>query len=187
MATRRRPSSPSLSILLPSDRLCPARSRRLAERLGVCIWQISLQMSAIAGELPDTVDSVETVPESIHPEGRGAFSSRCQRNGQRWWPCDEFGETPQVLGNSRESKLVLCAARASSRRRPSRRVRFRCANRISMRLRSRCDCSNASVPTSDRATSRACSWMLRGIFRAGSFGQHRDLSEHRSQSSLLAR
>jgi hypothetical protein len=27
------------------------------------------------------------------------------------------------------------------------------------------------VPASDRATSRACSWMSRGILRAGSFGQ----------------
>ena len=34
-------------------------------------------------------------------------------------------------------------------------MRFRCANRISIRLRSRRDCSKASVPASDRATSRS--------------------------------
>ena len=39
----------------------------------------------------------------------------------------------------------------------------------------------------NRATSRACSWMSRGILRDGSFGQHCGLSGHTSQSSLLAR
>jgi hypothetical protein len=55
-------------------------------------------------------------------------------------------------------------------------MRFRCANRISIFLRSRRDCSKPSVPASDRATSRACSWMSRGILRDGSFGQHCGLS-----------
>ena len=40
---------------------------------------------------------------------------------------------------------------------------------------------------SDRATSRACSWISRGILRDGSFGQHCGLSGQTSQSSLLAR
>ena len=74
-----------------------------------------------------------------------------------------------------------------SRSRPSLRMRFKCANRISIFLRSRRDCSKASVPANDRATSRACSWMSRGTLRDGSFGQHCGLSGHRSQSSLLAR
>ena len=73
-----------------------------------------------------------------------------------------------------------------NRSRPSRRMRLRWANSISTRLRSRQDCSKASVPASARATSRASSWMLRGILRAGSFGQHRILNGHTSQSSLLA-
>src|SRR5262245_3327349 len=42
-------------------------------------------------------------------------------------------------------------------RRPSRRMRFRWANSISTRLRSRHDCSKASVLASARATSRASS------------------------------
>jgi hypothetical protein len=42
-----------------------------------------------------------------------------------------------------------------SRSRPSFRMRFRCANRISIFLRSRRDVSKPSVPASDRATSRA--------------------------------
>ena len=74
-----------------------------------------------------------------------------------------------------------------SRSRPSFRMRFRCANRISIFLRSRRDVSKPSVPASDRATSRACSYMSRGILRDGSFGQHCGLSGHTSQSSLLAR
>ena len=74
-----------------------------------------------------------------------------------------------------------------SRSRPSFRMRFKCANRISIFLRSRRDCSKPSVLASERATSRACSWMSRGILRDGSFGQHCGLSGHTSQSSLLAR
>jgi hypothetical protein len=66
-------------------------------------------------------------------------------------------------------------------------MRFKCANRISIFLRSWRDCSKPSVPANDRATSRACSWMSRGILRDGSFGQHCGLSGQTSQSSLLAR
>src|SRR3954453_6058294 len=66
-------------------------------------------------------------------------------------------------------------------------MRFKCANRISIFLRSCRDCSKPSVPANDRATSRACSWTSRGILRDGSFGQHCGLSGHISQSSLLAR
>jgi hypothetical protein len=55
-----------------------------------------------------------------------------------------------------------------SRSRPSFRIRFKCANRISIFLRSRRDFSKSSVPANDRATSRACSWMSRGILRDGS-------------------
>src|SRR5437763_6289636 len=56
-----------------------------------------------------------------------------------------------------------------SRSRPSLRMRFKCANRISIFLRSHRDSSKASVPANDRATSRACSWTSRGILRDGSF------------------
>jgi hypothetical protein len=38
-------------------------------------------------------------------------------------------------------------------------MRFRCANRISIFLRSRRDVSKPSVPANDRATSRACSYV----------------------------
>jgi hypothetical protein len=74
-----------------------------------------------------------------------------------------------------------------SRSRPSFRMRFKCANRISIFLRSRRDFSKSSVPANDRATSRAFSWMSRGILHDGSFGQHWGLSGHTWQSSLLAR
>ena len=58
---------------------------------------------------------------------------------------------------------------------------------ISTRLRSRRDCSKAGVPANDLARSRASSSISRGILRCGVLGQHRDLSGHGSQSSLLAR
>jgi hypothetical protein len=49
-----------------------------------------------------------------------------------------------------------CAPRGPrNRRRPSFRMRFKCANSISTRFRSRRDCSNASVLANARATSRA--------------------------------
>src|SRR5271155_1093321 len=44
-----------------------------------------------------------------------------------------------------------------NRRRPSRRMRFKCANSISTRFLSRHDCSNALVLTNARATARASS------------------------------
>ena len=66
-------------------------------------------------------------------------------------------------------------------------MRFKCANRISIFLRSFRDCSKPSELASKRAASRACSWMSRGILRDGFFGQHFGLSGHTSQSSLLAR
>ena len=44
-----------------------------------------------------------------------------------------------------------------NRSRPSRRIRFKCANSISTRFLSRDDCLNASVLASARATSRASS------------------------------
>jgi hypothetical protein len=71
--------------------------------------------------------------------------------------------------------------------RPSRKMRLRWANSISTRLRLRRDCSKAAVPTSARATSRASSWMLRGILRSGAFGQHLDFSGQEPQSETLAR
>jgi hypothetical protein len=49
-------------------------------------------------------------------------------------------------------------------------------------LRSRRDCSKASVSTKDRATSQAFSWRSCGIRRNGTFGQHIDLSSQPSQS-----
>jgi hypothetical protein len=64
---------------------------------------------------------------------------------------------------------------------------FRCANRISIFLRSHRDVSKPSVPANDRATSRACSCMSRGILRDGSFGQHCGLSGHTSQSKVHCR
>ena len=102
------------------------------------------------------------------------------------------------LGTNLASRRKFCAIAASvnsscapqgprNRRRFSRRMRLRCANSISTRFRSWRDCSKASVLTSARATSRASSWMLRGILRSGAFGQHFDFSGQGPQSEVLAR
>src|SRR5438445_3265918 len=80
-----------------------------------------------------------------------------------------------------------CAPRGPrSLSRFSLKIRFRCANNISTRLRSRRDCSKASVLESARAMSRASSLMSSGIMRAGVFGQHLDLRGHAPQSRVLA-
>lgn len=61
-------------------------------------------------------------------------------------------------------------------------MRFRWANSISTRLRPARLLESLGLGT----TSRASSWMLRGILRAGFFGQHRILNGQTSQSSLFA-
>lgn len=93
------------------------------------------------------------------------------------------------------SRLGFCAIAARtnsswaprgrrSRRRPSFRMRFRWANRISIFLRSRRDFSKLFGADERSGNVSACSWMSRGILRDGSFGQHWGLSGHTSQSSL---
>jgi len=86
--------------------------------------------------------------------------------------CARYAKHGSVTGGGRTTSFAslrrFCAIAASvnsnwaphgprSRRRPSRKIRLRCANSISTRLRSRRDRSNASVLASARATSRASS------------------------------
>src|SRR6202040_3087197 len=96
------------------------------------------------------------------------------------------------------SRLRFCAIAASvnsncaplgprRRNRSSRRMRLRCANSISIFLRSRRDCANALVLARARATSRAASFTSRTIRRAGMFGQHFALSGHARHSGKDAR
>jgi hypothetical protein len=83
---------------------------------------------------------------------------------------DGYATHAATVGGGRATNLAslrrFCAIAASvnsnwaphgprNRSRPSLRIRLRCANRISIFLRSRRDCSKPSVPTKDRATSRA--------------------------------
>src|SRR5262245_56436099 len=58
-----------------------------------------------------------------------------------------------AVAASRNSSRAPLGPRSRNRR--SRRIRLRCANSISMRLRSLFDCSNTGVPVRARATSRA--------------------------------
>jgi hypothetical protein len=73
------------------------------------------------------------------------------------------------------------------RSRPSLRIRFKCANRIS-------DLLALTPATAQSRRWQRATWQRlghartsRGILRDGSFGQHCGMSEHTSQSSLLAR
>jgi hypothetical protein len=60
-----------------------------------------------------------------------------------------------TLATLRERRLLAdFVAKVGCDRRPSFRIRFKCANRISIFLRSRRDCSKASVSARERATSR---------------------------------
>jgi len=66
-------------------------------------------------------------------------------------------------------------------------MRLRWANSISTFLRSRRDVRPCQDLAISRALSRACSWIERGTFRAGVFGQHLGLNAQASQSALLDR
>ena len=113
-----------------------------------------------------------------------------------------YAKHAAVVGGGRATSLAsrrrFCAIAASvnsscapdgprNRSRPSFKIRLRWANSISTRLRLRRDFSNASVVASAHATSRASSWMLRGILRSGAFGQHLGLNGQGPQSEVLAR
>src|SRR6476660_1780665 len=153
----------------------------------VSSWQILLQKSESVNDLysislrafgvylPTLTLSTQLPRYAMHmaPAGGGRATSDASR--RRFW----------AIAARTNSSWAPRGPR--SRSRPSLRMRFKCANRISIFLRSRRDCSKLSVPANDRATSRACSWISRGILRDGSFGQHCGLSGHTSQSSLLAR
>ena len=118
-------------------------------------WTISL--SAVGFDPPALTLSTQLPRYAIHraPAGGGRATSEASR--RRFW----------AIAARTNSSWAPRGPR--SRSRPSFRMRLRCANRISIFLRSRRDCSKSSVPTNDRATSRACSWISRGILRDGSF------------------
>jgi hypothetical protein len=99
------------------------------------------------------------------------------------WPNYPAGAADgRDLGHSPLTDVAIVA-----KRRPSRRMRFKCADRISIFLRSRRDCSKPSAQgTTGQRLGYACGCRA-GILRDGSFGQHCGLSRHTSQSSLLAR
>jgi hypothetical protein len=68
------------------------------------------------------------------------------------WFYNKLCQASEVLGDSCEHELVLGIARTPKTEAPSRRMRFKCANLISMRLRSWRDGSKAAVPATDRPT-----------------------------------
>jgi hypothetical protein len=86
--------------------------------------------------------------------------------------CNGYATQAGTIGGGRAISLAslrrFCAIAAHvnsnraphgprNRSRPSRKIRFKCANSISTRFLSRPDCLNASVLASARATSRASS------------------------------
>jgi hypothetical protein len=74
------------------------------------------------------------------------------------------------LSDGGQNKLVLGASWATKSKPAELQDAFQVRKSHLNLLRSRRDCSKLSVPTNDRAMSRACSWISRGILRAGSFG-----------------
>jgi len=84
---------------------------------------------------------------------------------------------------SRTSSLTPLKPR--NRNRSSLRMRFMCANRISTFLRSRRDCSKASVLAKARTRSRTSSLRSRVILRTVEV-VHFGFREQREQSFLLA-
>jgi hypothetical protein len=86
--------------------------------------------------------------------------------------CNAYAAHKEAIGGGRAINLAslrgFCAIAANvnsnwaphgprNRSRPSRKIRFKCANSISTRFLSRLDCLNASVLASARAASRASS------------------------------
>src|ERR1700733_12960136 len=141
-----------------------------------CLGWIAVSLRSRTGfDLPALRLSTQLRHYAVHRTGYGGGRGNREGGRLKFWAM------------AARTNLFWAPRGPRSRSRPSLRMRFKCANRISIFLRSRCDCSKPSVPANDRAMSRACSWMSRGILRAGSFGQHCGLSGHTSQSSLLAR
>src|ERR1051325_698062 len=102
------------------------------------------------------------------PPTQAALRNSTLRDAQslsRRRSCDQHREPSQVLSDSGQNKLILAPRGPGSRSQPSFRMRFKCANLISIFLRSCRDRSKPSVPANDRATSRACSWISCGILR----------------------
>jgi hypothetical protein len=159
----------------------------IGESLNFRYWQILLQKSAPADgrsansfrsdgfDPPIPTLSTQLLRYAMHRASAGGGRATSDASRRRFWAM------------AARTNASWAPRGPRSRSRPSFRMRFKCANRISIFLLSRRDCSKPSVLASERATSRACSWMSRGILRDGSFGLHCGLSGHTSQSSLLAR
>ncbi len=160
---------------------------------GSCLeWPRLADFVAEVGELKSLAFPVSFLSCLLHPLDVAAGSEVSALT-----PRNAYAVQNAAAGGGRTISLAsrrrFCAMAASvnsscaprgprNRRRPSFRMRLRWANSISTRFRSRHDCSKASVLASARATSRASSWMLRGILRSGAFGQHLDLSGQGPQS-----
>ena len=131
-------------------------------------------------------------PFSLPDEGvagathrRHLLTRQLRRTGSRGdWrrTAEELDETPQVLRGCSEQHLILYSAQAAQPgSRSSFKMRFMWVNRISIFLRSRRDCWNASVLARARTRSRTSSSMSRVTFRLV-LGVHCALSSHRRRS-----
>ena len=155
------------------------------DREDVAYWQIVLQKSVVGGGL-------------ARPPGCGfSFSSR-RGDGRFLSKPAQYAERAgggAVTSLARRLRFWAMAASTNSscaprgprrRSRPSRRMRFRCANLISMRLRSRRDCSKASVRQAiGRHRGRAHGYCEESC-GPGSLGQHRAFSGQRCAVALAA-
>jgi hypothetical protein len=92
--------------------------------------------------------------------------------------------TTEILSDASEDKFVLGTSRPAQSEPTKLQDALQVAEPHLDLLRSRRDCSKASVSAKDRATSRACSWTSRGILRNGTFGQHSALSSQPARCPL---
>jgi hypothetical protein len=67
-----------------------------------------------------------------------------------WWSRNQRREAPQILSDGSQNQLVLGAPWTTKPKPTKPEMRFKCANRISIFLRSRRDCSKPSVPIDGR-------------------------------------
>jgi hypothetical protein len=97
----------------------------------------------------------------------GAWDGR-----QSWRATDEFSEQPQILSGCRQEHFIFGSAPSSQSQPVKLEDALSYANRISTFLRSRRDCSKASVLASARTRSRGHPDSERGTRRIDVLEQH---------------
>jgi hypothetical protein len=121
--------------------------------------RLGMDEKAIIADVLEVEGTTKRLEMAAHSDQRPYILETSDLDLVRWWI--GVPETvAKVLARQPHERVVLegggeLPLPGRGRRRRLAAMRFKCANLISMRLRSCRDCSKASVPTRDRATSRA--------------------------------